>query len=203
MESKINYNTDDSLLVMFVREDNEDAKEELFNKYVPLLTKEINRFKKRAYSLGIEEADLTQEAMLAFSYAINNYCEESDTKFITFATLCIRRKLSNFIEKFATKKKALESPVALDAELAGHENATFADQVIDVNVIDPLRKVIMSESLDETFKRIDRRLSSNERLALKYDVEGKTVNEIAEIMKKTPKQVYNLVHRARSKVKYR
>lgn len=199
MESKTSYNIEDSELVLFVREDNEDAKEEIFKKYIPLLCKEINRFKKRAFALGIEEADLSQEAMLAFSYAINNYSEEENAKFITFATLCIRRKLSNYIEKSATKKKVIETEVALDAEY--DDNDALIDQMANANVIDPLRQIMTNESLDETFKTIAGELSKNERCALKYDVEGKSVNEIANLMGKTPKQVYNLIHRARSKVK--
>lgn len=199
MESKTNYCTEDAELVLFVRENNEDAKEEIFKKYIPLLHKEIYKFKKRAFALGIEEADLSQEAMLAFSYAINNYSEEEDVKFITFATLCIRRKLSNYIDKFATKKKSLEATVALDAEI--DNKSSLLDQMVDTNVVDPLKQVMTNESLDETLKTIDGILSQNEKLALKYDVEGKSVNEIAIIMDKTPKQVYNLIHRARCKVK--
>ena len=81
MESKIDYTVNDSELVLFVRENVDDeAKDFLYDKYTPLIHKEINRVKKRAIALGVEMADLSQEAMLAFSHAINNFNEQDHKK---------------------------------------------------------------------------------------------------------------------------
>lgn len=201
MGSKIEYNLSDSELVLFIREENEFAKEKLYEKYRPLIFKEIGKFKKRADFLGIEEADLSQEAMLAFSHAINNFKDDGEAKFITFATICIQRRLSNFVSKYDTnKRKAFCSSVALDAPI-DDTSTTLIDQLEDFRSNDPLSKVLNTESLDEALKVINEKLSENERMALKYDLEGKTVEEIAKMMNMNSKQIYNLVHRARTKIK--
>lgn len=186
---------------MFVREHNEEANDALFDKYTPLLHKEISRFKKRAKILGIDEADLSQEAMLAFAHAVNNFSDESDVKFITFLTLCVRRRLTNYVAKFETgKRKVMVTSVPLDATI-DEDNKRIVDNLEDTHTLDPLKTLINNETLDEVMKSIDELLSKNEKLALKYDLEGKSINEIAYIMGMTTKQIYNLIHRARTKVK--
>lgn len=201
MESKIDYEISDSNLVISVRENNDDAKDYLYEKYSPLIHKEINRYKKKASILEIEFADLSQEAMLAFSHAINNYNEEEEVKFITFATLCIRRRLSNFVAKYTTNKnKIMTSSVALDAVM-DDEKTSLVDQLKSVRFDDPLRKMINSETLSEVKKTIDEELSENEKIALGYDLDGRSSVEIADLMHMNTKQIYNLIHRARTKIK--
>lgn len=201
MALKTEYEMNDTLLIMQVRENNEEAKDYLYEKFSPLIHKEINRIKKRAFALGIEYADLSQEAMLAFSHAINNYNEDVDVKFMTFVVLCIRRKLSNYISKFDTiKNKTLTTSVAIDASLDESMN-TVADFIEEQVSSDPLKKVITNETLGEVKKSINDKLSPNEKTALHLDLEGKSAEEIAELMNMNIKQIYNLIYRARYKIK--
>lgn len=200
MESRISEYNDEKIL-MFVRENNEEAKDFLYEKYSPLIHKEINRVKKKCLALGIEMADVSQEAMLGFSNAIGNYDGEEDTKFITFATICIRRRLGNYIASFETaKNKTMHDSIAFDATIDDTQVALI-DRFQDMKNNDPLKKMINSESLKEVTKIIEEKLSDNERLALKYDLDGKSVEEIAEAMHMNNKQIYNLIHRARQKIK--
>ncbi len=200
MESKTNgYEYTDLNAIMEVRDNNDDAKDYLFTKYSPLIHKEISQVKRKALKLGVDLQDLTQEAMLGFSFAINNFNEESETKFITFATLCIRRKLSNYLAKFDTgKNKALVDSVPLDAVL---EKRQFVETFKNIQGIDPLKKLINSETLSEIKHNMGERLSKKEKVALSYDIQGKSTSEIAKLMDISNKQVYNLLFRARSKMK--
>jgi len=201
MVSKIDYDISDSNLVISVRENNDDAKDYLYEKYSPLIHKEINRFKKRASVFEVDFADLSQEAMLAFSHAINNYKDDEEVKFITFATLCIRRRLSNFIAKYTTNKnKMMTSSIALDAVM-DDEKTSFIDQLQSVEFDDPLYKMINNETLKEIKRTIEEDLSENEKIALGYDLDGKSAEEIALLMNMNIKQIYNLIHRARTKIK--
>ncbi len=200
MGLKTNFETNDSKLVLYVRDGNEDAKDHLFQKYSPLIHKEINRLKKKAFIYGIEFSDLTQEAMVGFSFAINSYDEEGDVKFITFATTCIRRRLKNYIEKFETvKNKSYSKSISLDTNI--NERNTILDQLEEFISSEPLRKIINDETLVEVSGSIMKKLSENERLVLQYTVDGKSVKEIADIMSMSNKQIYNLIHRARNKIK--
>lgn len=193
--------TDNDLeLVLLVQENNQDAKDYLYQKYSALIHSEINRFKKKALALDVDFSDLSQEAMLAFSHAINSFKDDSETKFITFATICIRRRLSNFIAKFETNKnKVFSTSIALDEVV--EDGKAVLDLIEDENYTDPLRQIINSETLKEVNKMIGEILSTNEKKVLSYDLEGKNINEIAELMNMSSKQVYNLLHRARNKVK--
>lgn len=200
MASKIDYELNDSKLVYLVNENNEDAKDYLFHKYNPLIHKEINRVKKIAHDAGIDMADLSQEAMLAFSNAINSYNDDEVTKFITFATICIRRKLSNYIKKHLTSKSSIEK-YALALECVNEYQVTLLDNLKDSDSKEPLNRLITEETLDEMNRRLVEKLSDNEKYALLYSLDGKTINEISELLGLTSKQVYNLLHRARTKLK--
>lgn len=185
-------------VILSVQENNEDARDYAYQKFSPLIHKEINRFKKRALALGIDISDLSQEAMLGFSYALNNFKDDEEAKFITFATLCIRRRLMNYTEKFETAKcKIMHDSLALDSTF---EDDKSIGETIEGGT-DPLRDIITSETLLEVSKTFKEKLSENEKTAILYDLEGRSVEEIAELMNMTPKQIYNLVFRARKKLK--
>lgn len=201
MESKIEYEINDAKLVLCIREGNEDAKDYLYKKFSPLIHKEINRVKKKAYIYDIDFSDLTQEAMLGFTYAINNFDEDGESKFITFATTCVRRRLKRYVEKFeTTKNKSLSASLSLDTDL-DDTNSTKIDQVEELISTEPLRKLINDETLDEVSQRIGKSLNDKEKLALQYSVDGKSVSEIADLMDMNTKQIYNLIHRARNKIR--
>lgn len=203
MASKIDYEPNDSELVFFVREDaGEEVKDYLYEKYNPLIHKEIHRVKKRAIALGVDLADLSQEAMLAFSHAINNFDEEADVKFMTFATIIIRRKLSNYLSKFETaKNKTMVEAVSIDAPIDDESQSSFAETMEGNSSLDPLRTMITNETLNEVNLAIREKLSKNEKTVLQYDLDGKSIPEISEITGMNTKQIYNLIHRARSKLK--
>lgn len=202
MESRIEYGVDDSDLILHVRENDESSKDYLYSKYRALIYKEINRVSKKALILGIDFADLSQEAMLAFSHAINSFDENAEVKFMTFATVIIRRKLMNYIMKFETRKnKVMVESVSMDVAVDEDGQNTFVDVVEEPVSSDPLKKIITNESLEEINDIIKTKLSENEKSVLQYDLDGKSVNEIAGLMHMNTKQVYNLIYRARNKLK--
>ncbi len=203
MELKTDYEPNDSELVLYVREEKGDEfKDFLYEKYNPLIHKEINRVKKRAIALGVDLADLSQEAMLAFSHAINNFDEEADVKFMTFATILIRRKLSNYLNKFETvKNKTMVEAVSIDAPIDDETQSSFAETMEGNTSLDPLRTMITNETLNEVNRAIKEKLSKNEKIVLQYDLDGRSIPEISEMTGMSTKQIYNLIHRARSKLK--
>ncbi len=201
MVSKIDYELNDAKLINSIRENNDEAKDYLYTKYSPLIHKEINRVRPQAYVLGIDLSDLSQEAMLAFTNAINSYDENANVKFITFATLCIRRKLLNMLAKYSTNKNmAMKTSIPLDSNIED-SNSTLIDFLKDSDEKDPLNHMITNESIDEINKVILEKLSENERIAFQQSIQGKSVEEISKILNMTPKQIYNLIYRARGKIK--
>lgn len=200
MEYKIDNSTTDSKLIYMVNENNEDAKDYLYRKYSPLIHKEINKISKEAYRCGVEYSDLTQEAMLAFSEAIRDYDDQLDVKFITFATLCIKRRLINLMRKYNTnKQKMINNQIYLDNNIEGY-NESFKEYISDKTGKEPLNKLITDESLKEVNQIMLDKLSLSEKRALIGSINGLSINEIANQLNMTPKQVYNLIYRARKKI---
>lgn len=200
MEYKIDSDTTDSKLIYMVNENNEDAKDYLYKKYSPLIHKEINRISRDAFRCGIEYSDLTQEAMLAFSEAIRDYDDHLDVKFITFATLCIKRRLINLMRKYNTnKQKIINNQVYLDNSIDGY-NESLKELISDKKGKEPLNKLITDESLKEVNQIMIDKLSLSEKKALIGSINGLSINDIAEQLNMTTKQVYNLIYRARKKI---
>jgi RNA polymerase sporulation-specific sigma factor len=201
MALKTNYYDNDYELIMQINENNEEAKDHLFEKYSALIHKEINQIWKEANAKGIEYNDLVQEAMMAFSEAINNYNESENVKFITFATLCIKRKLINMIKKYSTQKSIMQNnQIHLDNIKEGF-NTTLTANISDIKGKEPLNKVITNESLKEINNIFSKKLSDNEKKAFMFMLNGESTENIAKIMNISTKQVYNLIYRARQKLK--
>ena len=178
-----------------IKENSEDAKDELYKKYSALIHKEINRFKPKALSLGIEYSDLMQEALLGFTSAVNTYDDKNDVKFITYATTCIRRKLLNYLEKHSTiKSQTMNNALSLDDE------NSLLRFVKDSNEKEPLNSIIYTEKIEELNEKISD-LSDTERAILEYAIQGLKAEESANEMKLPIKQVYNTLYRTRKKIK--
>ena len=189
------YDDIDSELVYMIKENSEEAKDELYKKYSALIHKEINRFKRKATLLGIEHSDLMQEALLGFMSAVNTFDEKNDVKFITYATMCIRRKLLNYIEKYSSiKNQTMNNAISLDIE-----NSALKF-IKDSKEKEPLNSIIYTEELKEINEKLSV-LSIKERTILELAIEGLKAEDISKKLDMPVKQVYNILYRARKKIK--
>lgn len=199
MESKTEFS--DEHLVSLISENNDDAKDELYRKYSGMIHKELNQVKRSAYALGIEWQDLMQEALLGFSNAINSFRDEEDAKFSTYATLCVRRKLINYINKFTTQKNyTMKSAISLDNTLEDSDT-NYMSFLQDNSGREPLNKMMIDESLKEVSNKFKNILTDEEKTIIDYATDGKKPEEIANLTNKSVKQVYNILYRARNKIK--
>ena len=200
MESKTNYKISDSELIYQINDNNEDAKNYLFQKYSPLIHKEVQKYTKEASIKGIEYKDLLQEGMLAFSEAINNFDEKENVKFITFATLCIKRRISNLLKKQSTnKEQILNNYLPLEAELIPQKKVL--DIVSDLEGKEPLNKLIVDESLKEVSENILNNLKPKEKTVYLDYLNGKKIEDISKDTGISTKTIYNIIYRVKQKIK--
>ena len=199
MESKIDYEVSDEQLVFMINENSEDAKDALYEKYSAMIHKELNAVKRSAYALGIEWQDLFQEAMLGFSNAVSSYNEERNAKFNTYATMCVHRRLLNCIEKNSTIKRFVSNAALPITDEYDNENGKI--YIKDVSGKEPLNKIIIDEDLNQVKLNLYDKLSYEERVIIDYATNGMKPDAIAKITGKSPKQVYNILYRARKKIK--
>ena len=99
------YKQNDYELLYLVEEENEDAKELLYEKYQSIL----KGLAKSMYDSckqwnGVEYQDFYQEACYGFEKAIATFDESKNILFYTYATSCIRNQLS-FYRRSLTRKK--------------------------------------------------------------------------------------------------
>lgn len=202
MVSKIkDYVISDEELVYMVKENTDVARDYLYEKYSSMIHKELNKVKKSAYALGIEWSDLVQEALLGFSNALSSYDEKNEAQFATYATLCVKRKLLNYIEKYSTTKNYnLRNALPIDALVDGDER-DYGYFIKDLEGKEPLNKVITSEQLLEVKCKFKDELTLDEKRAIELALDGQKPELIASKMGITVKRVYNLLYRARQKLK--
>ena len=81
-------------LLYLVSENNEDAKEIFFDKYKSIVELKAKKLYPYVMNKGYELNDLIQEGMIGLSQAINDYKEQKNVQFSTFASICIERQIT-------------------------------------------------------------------------------------------------------------
>ena len=73
----MNYeDINDEQLIHMIREESEEAKDMLYQKYRYIIDYELKKYKRIAYALSYDVSELSQEALVGFADAINNYRED-------------------------------------------------------------------------------------------------------------------------------
>lgn len=91
-------------VVYMVRENDDEAREIIFNKYISIVRKIASNYLTLAKMSRVEFDDLVQEGLIALNGAINNYNEKSGALFYTFASICIERRMISYCRKMSNSK---------------------------------------------------------------------------------------------------
>lgn len=189
----------DNELVAYAKENNEDAKNIIYEKYKYIIKILANKYKKSAYVLGIEENDLEQEAMIGFVGAIYTY-NESKSSLKTYISLCVERQIYTTLKKANTLKNKINNE-ALSLEYDYGEETKLVDILSDNNLNDPLDNIIINEKNNEFIDKIKDSLSDSEKMVFSLMLAGHNYKQIAQILDITPKQVDNARNRIRNKAR--
>lgn len=189
---------EDNELISLLSDNGDEVKDALYEKYGYIVNIIISKYKKTFYALGLDKKEATQEALLAFSDAIATYQDNGETTLQTFITVCIERRILNYIRKETTIKKKLEKQfLSLDKE---DNNKNLLDYIGDIKY-NPSDLLEESENFKLLKEKINLALSPSEKDVYNLLINGFKDNEIAAILKKDIKKVYNTVHRLRIKIK--
>jgi RNA polymerase sporulation-specific sigma factor len=189
----------DNELISLVNEKNEDASNLLYEKYSYIVDIIVNKYKKGAYYFSIDLNELRQEAMVGFSDALVSFDQDSNASLKTFITLCVERRVRNYIKaNDTTKSKILKEAYSLDTPV--YEGVTLGD-AIPSKTSSPEDKMVEEESIKELRKKIDKTLSPFEKDVLELLINDFTEKDIASILNINIKQVYNCVAKIRKKLK--
>ncbi|MBO4926209.1 MAG: RNA polymerase sporulation sigma factor SigH [Clostridia bacterium] len=169
----------------------------LLNKY-----KNFVRSKARSYFLiGADHEDIVQEGMIGLYKAIRDFQPERLASFRSFAELCVKRQIITAI-KAATRQKhvPLNSYVSLNKPLYDEESDRTLMDVIEGRVTNPEDLYISQEDLSRIQTQISEVLSDLERRVLEAFMDGKSYQEIAELLGRHVKSIDNALQRVKRKL---
>ena len=189
---------DDSEIAMLANNGDDGAVEYLLNKY-----KNFVRAKARSYFLiGADKEDLVQEGMIGLYKAIRDFREDKQSSFRAFAELCIVRQIITAIKTATRQKhKPLNSYVSFNKPIYEDESdTTLIDVMIGSKVLNPEEIMIDQEDLETVQTRIGEILSSMEWRVLSLYLDGKSYQEIAELLDTGTKSIDNALQRVKKKL---
>ncbi len=191
----------DDELFMLAQEENEDAKNMLYDRFRYIIDINMKKYKNLALKDGVDIKDFESEALLGFSDALSNYRSDKMASIPTFINLCVERR----IKKLLVKANRLKNVIIKEAYSLDYVYEKFGtpllDLISDESKNDPLQNMTKDENYRELIKSIHQVLSKMEQEVFKYMQEGLSYRQIATILKKDPKQIDNAMQRIKNKIK--
>jgi RNA polymerase sporulation-specific sigma factor len=189
----------DEELVEAARSGDDRALADLLTKY-----RGFARSKARSYFLvGADREDIVQEGMIGLYKAIRDFNPDLQTSFRAFAELCITRQIITAI-KTATRQKhgPLNNYVSFHRPVLADDDGerTLGDLLPSVAVSDPADLVISAERIRALQEHFDTVLSDLEAEVLRLYVDGKSYQEIAEVLQRHVKSIDNALQRIKRKL---
>ncbi len=188
---------DDEAVVALAQNGDGDALVFLLNKY-----KNFVRSKARSYFLiGADHEDIVQEGMIGLYKSIRDFQPTRLASFRSFAELCVKRQIITAI-KAATRQKhvPLNSYVSLNKPLYDEESDRTLLDVIEGRVTNPEDLYISKEDLKNIQAQMDQLLSDLEKQVLEAFMDGKSYQEIAEMLGRHVKSIDNALQRVKRKL---
>ena len=187
----------DEEIVALAQNGDDDALTFLLDKY-----KNFVRSKARSYFLiGADHEDIVQEGMIGLFKAIRDFKSTRLSSFRAFAELCVKRQIITAI-KTATRQKhfPLNSYVSLNKPLYDEESDRTLLDVIEGRVTNPEDLFICQEELERIRNEISTTLSPLEQQVLAAFLNGKSYQEIAEMLDRHVKSIDNALQRVKRKL---
>ena len=179
-------------LVYLAQEGNEEAINHLYQKYKPIIVKKSKNAIVYANHHGIDINDIMQEGFIGFDEAIKSFSQDETATFYTFAMLCVERKIANYIRKTTGGRgRILNDAVAIDDTL---ENVLDDGTNIEDNIIGKDNSTELTLMIREV-------LTDFERKVFDLKLKEYTFEEIAKLLNKDVKSIYNTFQRIKLKIK--
>jgi RNA polymerase sporulation-specific sigma factor len=189
----------DRILVARARAGDAAAMDRIVEKYRGFV-----RLKASSYFLaGGDSEDLIQEGLIGLFKAVRDYKVEREASFRSFTELCVTRQIITAIKTAARLKHApLNTYVSFSHSRAGRteQEVPLADILPGDPVSDPITQAISAEELKSLVGCLSEVLSELEAKVLAMYLEGRSYEEIGEMLACNPKAVDNALQRVKRKV---
>ena len=187
----------DEELVKEYKSGNFDAMEYLCTKYKPLVLK----LSKPLFIMGAESEDLIQEGMMGLFKAVQDFKDDKEASFFTFASVCIQRQMLKAVEASGRlKNQPLNAYVSLSPDDEGNVDPIVNETANHSSFgLNPESLVIAKEEVGGRIAQIDATLSPMEREVFRLFMAGNDYHAIANKMNKSEKAIDNALTRIRLK----
>lgn len=193
-------NYDDQELMYLIADRNEEATNILYEKYKNVVNMKAKKYANYGKKIGLDYSDLFQEGMVGLSEAINSYNEYHNTKFSSFANMCMDRQISSAVLAASRKKhNALNESYSLDA-IIDNEALTFLDIFFD-ECSDPSLRLDKEEFKITLDNILNKELTQFEKQVFDLRMSEFEYKEIAKLLNKSYKSIDCAVQKIKLKVK--
>jgi RNA polymerase sporulation-specific sigma factor len=162
------------------------------------------RYKARSYYLvGADREDVIQEGMIGLYKAIRDFDPTRQASFHSFADLCVTRQIITAV-KSATRRKhsPLNGYVSLSRSTSMEEDGErlLSDILAAKGVCDPAEIVVAAWETDFIRSGVSEALSPFEAKVLTLYTNGRSYQEIADMLGRHTKAVDNALQRVKRKM---
>lgn len=153
------------------------------------------------FLVGADREDLCQEGLIGLTKAIRDFDPDNGASFAAFADLCITRQILTAI-KMATRLKhtPLNTYVSYDHPHEADPDRTVADTIAVEDGADPLEALLAEDGMRRVMAVVDEVLSGLEIEVLRLYVDGRSYQEIAELLGRRTKSIDNAIQRIKRKL---
>ena len=185
-------------LIYLAQEQNEDAREYLYNQYQPIIDIILAKNKYKIKKLNIDPKEIYNIALLALDDAIDYYNADLKASVSTQATVIVRNRVNNYLREYrSNKNNYLNNTLSLEDE---YIDFILIDFFINYQK-DTLTNLKKRENYQELLNKIKNNLSSFEYEVYILYIDGLNYQQIAKILSKNPKQIDNALQRIKNKLK--
>ena len=192
---------DDYELLYLISEDSEEATDDIFKKYEPVVNIYAKRYSHLVEGKGIDFNDLYLEGLIGINSAIINYKDQKDIKFSTFVFTCIKRKIITAVKNANRKKHSiLNESYSIDYHNEEDDKNGFQNLISDTS--GNIEDLLVSKEESKLFnKMINNELTEFEKQVYDLRINGFSHTEICKLLNKTPKSVEAVLYRIRVKLR--
>lgn len=191
-------NLNDYEQLYLVCENDEYAKEKIFNKYKPIIVsiaKKYLTYSNNRFDLD----DLIQEGYIGLNRAISSFDDKENVLFYTFSIVCIERQIKSYYRQFKTLKNYhFYNSYSLDMEI---DDMILSDIVEDKSILNSPTLFLDNSCLEEELINFKHSLDFRTSLVFELRYNGFKYREIADLLDISIGIVDSSIHNCKERLK--
>ncbi len=181
-----------------VSENDDIAKERLFNKYKPIIISIAKKYINYSNN-KFDMEDLIQEGYIGLNRAISSFNEHEGVLFYTFSVVCIERQIKSYYRSYcALKNYYLNNAYSLDLEI---DNMLLSDIIKDPSISSNPVKSFDNTYLQDKLIEFKNNLDFRHSMVFELRYNGFKYREISELLDIPISIVDNCIHFCKEKLK--